>query len=81
MRVNNLSARLLVNEWLRDIGKNPPSGDLPYIEYATQLRAIVASQLELAPFHDRPGAVAYVRYVAHQYALKHKRERDAHAEA
>jgi hypothetical protein len=66
-RINNLSARLMVNDWLVRTDRAAISGELSYIEFATELRKLMTQKLELAPFHDRADAVSYVRYIAHQH--------------
>lgn len=38
MRVNNLSARLKVNGWLKRTGREPLPSELSYEEFASELR-------------------------------------------
>jgi hypothetical protein len=64
MRLNNLSARLRVNEWLRRTGRPPIKADLSYEEFATRLRRLAAPTLVQVPFVSRADAVAYIRHVA-----------------
>ena len=64
MRMNNLSARLKVNDWLRRTGREPLSVDLSYEEFATELRKITASKSVQVPFASRADAVAYIRHIA-----------------
>lgn len=68
MRLNNLSARLMVNGWLVRTGREALPADLSYTDFATELRRIVASKQQQSPFVSRADAVAYVRHVAKQYA-------------
>lgn len=63
-RLNNLSARLIVNKWLADTGRKPLDADLSYEEFATELRKITASTRVLVEFVSRADAVAYVRHIA-----------------
>ncbi len=69
MRLNNLSARLAVNAWLKSLGKAPLSNDLSYEEFATKLRQITATTMVQIPFASRADAVAYIRDVARSKAL------------
>lgn len=71
-RLNNLSARLAINEWLEATGRAPLSSDLSYEEFATQLRRIRAAKMVQIPFRSREDAVAYIRDSARE-ALKAKR--------
>lgn len=64
MKLNNLSARLIVNGWLNRTGRAPISTELSYQEFATELRKITAKTLVQAPFASRADAVAYIRHVA-----------------
>lgn len=64
MRLNNYSARLIVNGWLVSTGLPPLSSDLTYEEFATELRKITASSMVQAPFASRADAVAYIRHIA-----------------
>lgn len=64
MRLNNLSARLIVNKKFQELGMEPLSSDLPYLEYATHLRKIIARKSVQVEFVSRPDAVAYVRWAA-----------------
>lgn len=70
MRMNNLSARLKVNHWLKETGREPLAADLSYEEFATQLRAITAPTLHQVPFASRADAVAYVRHIASTVAAE-----------
>lgn len=72
MRLNNLSARLLVNDWLKQNGLGTLSADLSYLDFATELRRKVASKEEQAPFVERSDAVAYVRLMARTLPTKEK---------
>lgn len=63
-RMNNLSARLVISEWLLDNGLEPINADLDYAEFATALRKVYAPKLMQVPFVDRAAAVAYIRMVA-----------------
>jgi hypothetical protein len=67
-RINNLSARLMMNEWLVKRGHPPIDGDASYMEFATKLRAVLAPTLKQAPFVDRASACRYVRDMARQHA-------------
>ena len=64
MRLNNLSARLLVNRWL--IKNNYPSlpSNLSYIDFASKLRKITAKKQTQVSFVSRGDAVAYIRLMA-----------------
>lgn len=64
MRMNNLSARLKVNHWLRNTGREPLSSDLSYEEFATELRKITATKNVQVAFASRADAVAYIRHIA-----------------
>lgn len=64
MRMNNLSARLLVNERLMEVGREPLSAGLSYEDFATRLREITAPTMRRVPFAGRADAVAYIRQVA-----------------
>lgn len=65
MRMNNLSARLKINAWLKETGKEPLSADLSYEEFATELRKITAKTMVQVRFTSRADAVSYIRpYVA-----------------
>jgi hypothetical protein len=66
MRVNNLTARLKVNELLAKNGHNPLPSCLDYTEFATLLRKITAPTVtkEGICFVSRQDAVAYIRLVA-----------------
>lgn len=64
MRMNNLSARLKVNEWLIKTGRGPLSAELSYEEFATGLRKITAPKTAQVRFASRSDAVAYIRHVA-----------------
>lgn len=69
-RINNLSARLLVNEWLVERGGSPISGDISYTDFATELRSRIApiqTDISHARFVERADAVRYVRHVANQH--------------
>lgn len=65
-RINNRSARLLMNKWLADHGHTPISGDKSYEEFASDLRRVLAPTLRHAAFVDRAEACRYVRDMAHQ---------------
>lgn len=67
MKLNNLSARLIVNAWLAKTGREPLSSDLSYEEFATALRKITATTNVQVPFASRADAVAYIRNVASQH--------------
>ena len=62
--MNNLSARLTINLWLRRTGRAPISSTLSYIDFASELRKITAPKQAQPPFVDRVEAVAFVRRVA-----------------
>lgn len=64
MRVNNLSARLKVNGWLKRIGREPLPSELSYEEFASELRKITAAKTAQFPFATRADAVAYIRHIA-----------------
>lgn len=64
MRLNNLSARLLCNEWLALNGFDPLSPSLSYEEFATKLRELTAKTLVQVKFVSRPDAVSYIRNFA-----------------
>jgi len=64
MRLNNLSARLKVNDWLGRTGREPLPSEMSYEEFATRLRAMVAPKQVQVPFVSRADAVAYIRHVA-----------------
>jgi hypothetical protein len=64
MRMNNFSARLKVNNWLRKTGRGPLSSELSYEEFATELRRITATKNVQVPFASREDAVAYIRHIA-----------------
>lgn len=64
MRLNNLSARLKVNDWLVRTGREALPSDISYEEFATRLRKITASKQVQAPFASRADAVAYIRFIA-----------------
>lgn len=68
MRMNNLSARLTVNEWLERTGRQPLSRDLSYDQFATELWKITAVKNVEVRFASRSDAVAYIRHIAN--ALK-----------
>ena len=68
MRLNNLSARLKVNEWLKKTGREPISSELSYEEFAARLREITAKGQVQVPFASRADAVAYIRFVASSMA-------------
>jgi hypothetical protein len=64
MRLNNLSARLIVNAWLKKTGQKPLSSKLSYEEFAAELRGITASKMVQVPFESRADAVRYIREIA-----------------
>ncbi|TWG90358.1 hypothetical protein L598_000700001150 [Mesorhizobium sp. J18] len=64
MRLNNFSARLIVNDWLARTGRAPLPSDLSYEQFATRLREITAPAQVQVPFASRADAVAYIRHVA-----------------
>lgn len=64
MRINNLSARLIVNKWLADTGRSPLSSSLSYEQFATELRKVTAKKVACVPFASRSDAVAYIRFIA-----------------
>lgn len=64
MRLNNLAARLIVNEWLVKTGRKPLPASLSYEEYATELRKAVASKQMQVAFASRADAIAYLQRVA-----------------
>ena len=66
MRMNNLSARLIANEWLAKNGFEPLGADLSYQEFATQLRRLTAKTVVPAVFVSRADAAAYIRGFAQQ---------------
>jgi hypothetical protein len=68
VRLNNLSARLKVNEWLKRSGRVPLSSSLTYEEFASELRKITAKGQVQVPFSSRADAVAYIRFVASSMA-------------
>ena len=70
MKLNNLSARLMVNAWLVETGREPLSSDLSYEEFATALRQITAKTNVQVPFASRADAVAYIRHIASTVARK-----------
>jgi len=67
MKLNNLSARLIVNAWLVKTGREPLSADLSYEKFATELRRITAPTMAQVRFASRADAVAYIRQIAHQH--------------
>lgn len=67
MRLNNLSARLIVNAWLIKRGHEPLASELSYEDFATELRKITAPTMAQVRFASRADAVAYVRNVARQH--------------
>lgn len=66
MRLNNCSARLVVNQWLESKGLQPIHGDKSFTEFATELRRVTAPKQVQANFVDRASAVRYIRQMAHQ---------------
>jgi len=70
MRLNNLSARLLMNKWLLDHGHAPISGDKSYVEFATELRRHIAPTCIQAPFVERADACRYIREMASQHGAR-----------
>lgn len=68
--MNNLSARLIVNRWLKASGHAPISGDKSYIEFAMELRRTAAPKQVQATFTDRAEACRYIRDRAGQ--LQHR---------
>lgn len=68
MRLNNLSARLKVNDWLKRTGREPLPSSLSYEEFATRLREITAANQVQVPFASRADAVDYIRHVASSMA-------------
>ena len=68
MRLNNLSARLMVNNWLVRTGQRALSPDLSYEDFATELRRITAKTMVQVPFASRADAVAYIRDFARSKA-------------
>lgn len=64
MRMNNLSARLKVNDWLKNTGREPLSAELSYEDFATELRKITAPKNVQVPFSSRSDAVSYIRHIA-----------------
>lgn len=69
MRLNNHTARTLVDKWLSATGRPAIDKNKGYLEYATELRTIVESRPVNVPFVHRPEAVAYVRHIARTQAL------------
>lgn len=67
MKMNNQSARLIMNAWLDQNGHEPISADMSYEEYATELRKITGKTLIKVPFVSRADAVAYIREMASQH--------------
>lgn len=67
-RLNNLGARLIVNDWLVRTGRAPLPTDLTYEDFATHLRKITAPSQIQVPFASRADAVAYIRLIAKSMA-------------
>lgn len=64
MRMNNLSARLAINNWLAKTGREPLSAGLSYEQFATEVRKVTAPKMQQEPFASRADAVAYIRHIA-----------------
>jgi hypothetical protein len=64
MRLNNFSARLIVNQWLEQTGRHPFPPGMSYEDFATELRKLTAKGNVQVRFASRADAVAYIRYVA-----------------
>ena len=63
-RLNNLSARLMVNKWLSESGRGTLGSELSYTEFATELRRRTSGTVVQVPFVSRQDAVAYIRGIA-----------------
>ena len=66
MKLNNLSARLMVNKNLAARGESLIDGELSYVDFATELRGRLAKKTVLVPFTDRAEACRYIREMAPQ---------------
>lgn len=64
MRMNNLSARLIANFWLKNNGHQQLSSKLSYQDFATQLRKVNATTCIQQEFTNRTDACAYIRNFA-----------------
>ena len=64
MRMNNLSARLTVNQFLLEKGYSTLSSSLSYEEFANELRKITAKKVITVSFTERSDACLYIRNVA-----------------
>lgn len=65
-RLVNSAARRIINKHLTDIGFDPLSAELSYIEFATEVSKILEPNILQIPFISRPDAVAYLRLMARQ---------------
>ncbi len=65
MRINNLSARIICNAWFTQNGMSTISGDLCYLDFATELRKRVTKTVLCVPFSDRADATKYIRDFAY----------------
>lgn len=66
MRLNNLSARLMINRKLAARFEEPIDGELSYIEFAEELRSRLAPKQLQVHFVDRAEACRYIRTMATQ---------------
>lgn len=64
MRMNNLSARLIANAWLKSKGHTPLPETMFYKDFATELRRISAATCVQQAFTSRADACAYLRTFA-----------------
>jgi 5-methylcytosine-specific restriction endonuclease McrA len=64
--LNNLSARLIMNKRLAELGHKPIAASASYVDFATTLRNITAKHVVQVPFSNRLDAVRYIRLMASQ---------------
>jgi len=64
MRINNISARLITNDWMKKNGFDPVPDEASYESFAATLRQRFARSQDQTPFASRNKALAYIRQVA-----------------
>lgn len=66
MRMTNKRARAIVNEWMRGNGWDPPTDDLPYIEYVMVARRLLGIETGVSAMLHRPTACQWLRNQAEE---------------
>lgn len=67
--MRNRDARDVVNQWLKESGREPFDDAVSYIDVANELRLLVGHLIVPPEFTDRKSASTYIKWTAKQHIL------------